>query len=142
MCRPFRALLLSAASVSGLAPGAIVFHPFGASICHHRADISLRADIYPFSAEYLPLDMAIAPFRGFPLSPDADGAALGKARACSTVAVRTCRYRWMRAEPPWAKARTCSIVAMVVSPGNVVSNAPCAHPSFTASAGSSPDSSP
>ena len=92
--------------------------------------------------EYLPLDMAIAPFRGFPLSPDADGAALGKARACSTVAVRTCRYRWMRAEPPWAKARTCSIVAMVVSPGNVVSNAPCAHPSFTASAGSSPDSSP
>jgi len=32
----------------------------------------------------------------------------------------------MRAEPPRAKARTCSTVAMVVSPGKVVSSAPCA----------------
>ena len=40
--------------------------------------------------------------------------------------------RWMRAEPPLAKARTCS-VAIVVSPGNVVSNAPWAQPSLTAS---------
>ena len=33
-------------------------------------------------------------------------------------------YLWMRAEPPLAKALTWSSVAMVVSPGNVVSNAP------------------
>ena len=32
--------------------------------------------------------------------------------------------RWMRAEPPAAKARTCSMVAMVVSPGKVVIRAP------------------
>ena len=44
----------------------------------------------------------------------------------------------MRAEPPLANAFTCSNVAMVVSPGNVVSRAPCAHPSFNASAGVSP----
>ena len=31
----------------------------------------------------------------------------------------------MRAEPPWAKAFTCFTVAIVVSPGNVVSSAPC-----------------
>ena len=41
--------------------------------------------------------------------------------------------RWMRAEPPLAKAFTCSSVAMVVSPGNVVSSAPCAQPRLTAS---------
>ena len=39
----------------------------------------------------------------------------------------------MRAEPPLAKARTCSRVAMVVSPGKVVSSAPCAQPRLTAS---------
>jgi hypothetical protein len=47
-------------------------------------------------------------------------------------------YRCMRAEPPWAKARTCSRVAMVVSPGKVVSSAPWAQPSLTASCGGSP----
>jgi hypothetical protein len=36
----------------------------------------------------------------------------------------------MRAEPPCANARTCSAVAIVVSPGKVVSNAPCAQPSL------------
>ncbi len=44
----------------------------------------------------------------------------------------------MRADPPLAKARTCSSVAMVVSPGKVVSSAPCAQPSLTASSGGSP----
>ena len=33
-------------------------------------------------------------------------------------------YRCIRAEPPLAKARTCSNVAMEVSPGNVVNSAP------------------
>ena len=51
-------------------------------------------------------------------------------------------YRWMRAEPPLANARTCSSVAMVVSPGKVVSSAPCAQPSLTASSGDSPVSRP
>jgi len=51
-------------------------------------------------------------------------------------------YRWMRADPPLAKARTCSTVAMVVSPGKVVSSAPCAQPSLTASSGVSPLSRP
>ena len=37
----------------------------------------------------------------------------------------------MRAEPPLANAFTCSTVAIVVSPGNVVSNAPCAQPRLT-----------
>ena len=37
----------------------------------------------------------------------------------------------MRAEPPFAKARTCSTVAIVVSPGKVVSSAPCAQPSLS-----------
>ena len=41
--------------------------------------------------------------------------------------------RWIRADPPLAKAFTCSTVAIVVSPGNVVSRAPCAQPRFTAS---------
>ena len=50
--------------------------------------------------------------------------------------------RWMRAEPPLAKVLTCSTVAMVVSPGNVVSRAPWAQPSLTASSGDSPESSP
>ena len=44
----------------------------------------------------------------------------------------------MRAEPPLANARTCSSVAIVVSPGKVVSSAPCAQPSLSASSGSSP----
>ena len=50
--------------------------------------------------------------------------------------------RWMRAEPPFANARTCSTLAIVVSPGNVVSSAPCAQPSFSASSGGSPASRP
>ena len=37
----------------------------------------------------------------------------------------------MRAEPPCARERTCATVAIVVSPGKVVSSAPCAQPSFT-----------
>ncbi len=51
-------------------------------------------------------------------------------------------YRWMRAVPPCAKARTCSTVAIVVSPGNVVSSAPCAQPRRTAFSGDSPLSRP
>ena len=51
-------------------------------------------------------------------------------------------YRWMRAEPPLANAFTCSTVAIVVSPGNVVSSAPCAQPRLTASCGVSPVSRP
>ena len=50
--------------------------------------------------------------------------------------------RCIRADPPFANARTCSRVAMVVSPGNVVNNAPCAHPSLIASSGDSPLMSP
>jgi len=34
--------------------------------------------------------------------------------------------RWMRAEPPAANARTSASVAIVVSPGKVVSRAPFA----------------
>ena len=41
----------------------------------------------------------------------------------------------MRAEPPSANARTWSSVAIVVSPGKVVSSAPCAQPSLIASSG-------
>ena len=63
-------------------------------------------------------------------------------RSANSLRKRRRRYRWMRAEPPFAKARTCSTVAMVVSPGNVVSSAPCAQPSFTASCGDSPVSRP
>jgi hypothetical protein len=58
------------------------------------------------------------------------------------ASIPVAHYRWMRADPPLAKARTCSTVAMVVSPGKVVSNAPCAHPSLTASSGVSPVSRP
>ena len=47
-------------------------------------------------------------------------------------------YRCTRAEPPPARSRTCRSVAIVVSPGNVVSSAPCAQPRLTASCGSSP----
>ena len=50
--------------------------------------------------------------------------------------------RWMRADPPLAKARTCSSVAIVVSPGNVVISAPCAQPSLTACSAVSPVSRP
>ncbi len=46
--------------------------------------------------------------------------------------------RWIRAEPPFANALTCSTDAMVVSPGYVVRSAPCAQPSLTASSGDSP----
>ena len=42
-------------------------------------------------------------------------------------------HRWMRADPPWASARTWASVAMVVSPGKVVSRAPCAQPRRSAS---------
>jgi len=35
--------------------------------------------------------------------------------------------------PAFGNARTCSTVDIVVSPGKVVSNAPCAQPRFTAS---------
>ena len=55
---------------------------------------------------------------------------------------RLALYRWMRADPPLANARTWSTVAMVVSPGKVVSSAPCAQPSFTDSSGDSPVSKP
>lgn len=66
-----------------------------------------------------------------------------KPRRRSGVAARSgSLQRWMRAEAPRAKARTCSRLAMVVSPGNVVRSAPWAHPSFTASAGASPARSP
>ena len=51
-------------------------------------------------------------------------------------------YRCTRAEPPFANARTCSTVDIVVSPGKVVSSAPCAHPSLTDSSGDSPASRP
>ena len=51
-------------------------------------------------------------------------------------------YRWIRAEPPLANARTCSTVAMLVSPGKVVSSAPWAQPRFTASCSVAPESSP
>src|ERR1700685_216161 len=51
-------------------------------------------------------------------------------------------YRCIRADPPCANARTCSTVAMVVSPGKVVSSAPWAQPSLTDSSGDSPLSSP
>src|SRR5579864_5391814 len=54
----------------------------------------------------------------------------------------TVPHRWMRADPPLANARTCSRVAIVVSPGNVVSRAPWAQPRRTASLGDSPASSP
>ena len=46
------------------------------------------------------------------------------------------------AEPPFASALTCSTVAIVVSPGKVVSSAPCAQPSFTASSSEAPLSRP
>ncbi len=48
----------------------------------------------------------------------------------------------MRAEPPLAKARTCSTVDIVVSPGKVVNSAPCAQPNFNDSSGVSPVISP
>ena len=55
-----------------------------------------------------------------------------------TSGYRRGNYRWMRADPPLAKARTCSTVAMVVSPGKVVMRAPCAQPKLTASCSGSP----
>jgi hypothetical protein len=51
-------------------------------------------------------------------------------------------YRAILAEPPWANARTWSRLAIVVSPGKVVSSAPCAQPRRTASSGDAPVSSP
>jgi len=50
--------------------------------------------------------------------------------------------RWTRAPPPLAKASTCSRVAMVVSPGKVVSMAPWAQPRRRASSGVRPVISP
>jgi hypothetical protein len=61
---------------------------------------------------------------------------------CAKQEYQLLAYRWIRADPPLAKARTCSAVAMVVSPGKVVSSAPCAQPSLTASSGDSPLSRP
>ncbi len=58
------------------------------------------------------------------------------------VTVTAARYLCIRAEPPFANARTWSTVAIVVSPGKVVRSAPCAQPSFTASSGASPVSKP
>ena len=51
-------------------------------------------------------------------------------------------YRWIRAAPPAATARTWASVAMVVSPGYPVTRAPCAHPSRSACSGGSPASRP
>ena len=51
-------------------------------------------------------------------------------------------YLWIRALPPLAKFSTCSAVAIVVSPGKVVSKAPCAQPRFTASCGETPFNKP
>ncbi len=50
--------------------------------------------------------------------------------------------RWILADPPAANALTCAADAIVVSPGKLVSKAPCANPSLTASAGVSPLSKP
>src|SRR5207302_1556588 len=50
--------------------------------------------------------------------------------------------RWTRADPPLANASTSSRLAMVTSPGYVVSNAPCAQPSRSASSGERPASKP
>ncbi len=85
--------------------------------------------------------------------PPDDGASQrgvhGKGRTEASASTRPSRvgaqagdYRWIRADPPFANARTCSAVAMVVSPGKVVSSAPWAQPSRTASAALSPVSSP
>ena len=51
-------------------------------------------------------------------------------------------YRWIRAAPPAATARTWARVAIVVSPGYPVTRAPCAHPRRSACSGGSPASSP
>ena len=47
-------------------------------------------------------------------------------------------YLCTLALPPLAKASTSANLAMVVSPGKVVSNAPCAQPSRNDSSGSRP----
>ena len=47
-------------------------------------------------------------------------------------------YRTTLALPPSARARTCSSLAIVTSPGYVVRRAPCAHPSLSALSGGSP----
>ena len=73
-----------------------------------------------------------------------DAVALAEALNDVTFGGRDIRYRYRctRAEPPLANAFTCSTVAIVVSPGNVVSSAPCAQPSFTASSSEAPVSRP
>src|SRR5262249_20260867 len=58
------------------------------------------------------------------------------------ILVKKFRHRWIRADPPFANDRTCASVAIVVSPGKVVVNAPCAQPSFTDSSADSPMRSP
>ncbi len=59
-------------------------------------------------------------------------------RARSAIALQ----RWIRADPPFAKSFTCSSVAIVVSPGNVVRSAPWAQPSRVACSGDSPERRP
>ena len=53
---------------------------------------------------------------------------LGQSSHLCETAVSLCQrrhfQRWIRADPPLAKARTCSTVAIVVSPGKVVRSAP------------------
>ncbi len=52
------------------------------------------------------------------------------------------RYRWTRALPPFANASTSGKTARDTSPGNVVSKAPWAQPSRSASSGDLPSSNP
>ena len=72
----------------------------------------------------------------------ADACLQPRCRAALRRAHRVPPQRTMRAELPPASVRTWSSVAMVVSPGNVVSSAPCAQPSRTASSGDAPLMSP
>ena len=53
-----------------------------------------------------------------------------------------CRHRWIRAEPPFAKARTCSSVAIVVSPGTSRSARRAPSRDARACSGDSPVSKP
>jgi len=52
------------------------------------------------------------------------------------------RQRAIRAEPPRITASTSESVAMLVSPGVVMANAPCATPHWTAHSASLPASNP
>jgi hypothetical protein len=82
------------------------------------------------------------PARGDTLVESLDAAPLGSPAPTDIFCFPPPRQRWILAEPPFANARTCSTVAMVVSPGNVVSNAPWAQPRLTASCGDSPVNKP